>query len=443
MKDRAVERIVVPSSPLRFRSLRVWLSVLFRSLVAATLIAVLLALLFTPSAGAATWLISPDGTGDFPTIQAALDAAVDEDEVVLASGTFTGTGNYDLTFHGRKVVLRSETGQPADAVIDCQHHGRAFRFLDGETRNTRVEGITITNAYLYEGSPGGGAVLCQNSSPTFRACSFTECTCPVGGAFSISGGGPRIEHCTFYRMGNVVGTGCTGGAISVWYSALEVADCSFRLCVSSDGGVFYSIGSTIRVDRSVLEYNVGDGSAIWADGTTLYLTNSTLNHNLLSEIHLGYYGSALYADHSIIAFGDHAAVLCDGSSSATLSCCDVFGHPGGDWVGCLEGQDHAGGNLALDPLFCGGSDASLALRPDSPCAAENNAECGQIGALGVDCAISGPSGACCLSNGTCRITGTDGCPGVWMGAGIECNPNPCESTATETTSWGRIKAGWR
>lgn len=442
MKDRAVEPIVVPSSPLRFRSLCVWLSVLFRSLVTAPLIVVLLPLFLTPSADAAPWLIRPDGTGDFPTIQAALDAAVDEDEVVLASGTFTGTGNYDLTFHGRKVVLRSETGQPADAVIDCGQHGRAFRFVNGETRDTRVEGITITNAYEHENSPGGGAVLCQNSSPTFRSCAFTECTCPVGGAFGISGGGPRIEHCTFYRMGNVVGTGCTGGAISVWYSTLEVADCSFRLCVSSDGGVFYSVGSTIFVDRSLLEYNVGHGSAFWGDGTTLYLRNSTVYYSSLSQIYLGG-GSALYADHSIIASGNDVAVSCDGGSSAMLSCCDVFGHLGGDWIGCLEGQEQAGGNLGLDPLFCSGSTASRALRPDSPCAAENNAACGQIGALGVGCAIPGPAGACCLSDGTCRITGADGCPGIWMGVGIGCNPNPCESTATETTSWGRIKAGWR
>ncbi|MCK4414565.1 MAG: hypothetical protein KAY32_13585 [Candidatus Eisenbacteria sp.] len=49
------------------------------------------------AAGAETYLVLPDGTGDFPTIQAAIDAALDGDEILLADGTFTGDGNRDLT----------------------------------------------------------------------------------------------------------------------------------------------------------------------------------------------------------------------------------------------------------------------------------------------------------------------------------------------------------
>jgi len=41
---------------------------------------------------ATSYLIKPDGSGDFPTIQAALDAAFYNDIIELANGVFTGPG---------------------------------------------------------------------------------------------------------------------------------------------------------------------------------------------------------------------------------------------------------------------------------------------------------------------------------------------------------------
>jgi predicted outer membrane repeat protein len=80
------------------------------------------------------------------------------------------------------------------------------------------------------------------------------------------------------------------------------------------------------------------------------------------------------------------AVTC-WDSDATLSCCDVYGNAGGDWVGCLEDQYGIDGNICEDPLFCSGAnpDEPYTLRDDSPCAAGNNPSCGQIGAWGVGC----------------------------------------------------------
>ncbi len=38
--------------------------------------------------------------GDYPTIQAGIDAAVNGDEVVVADGIYTGEGNRDIDFGG-------------------------------------------------------------------------------------------------------------------------------------------------------------------------------------------------------------------------------------------------------------------------------------------------------------------------------------------------------
>ena len=69
------------------------------------------------TARAADYLVHPDGTGDFPTIQAALDAAGQGDVIELADGTFTGDGNRDIDYLGKAITVRSENG-PENCIID-------------------------------------------------------------------------------------------------------------------------------------------------------------------------------------------------------------------------------------------------------------------------------------------------------------------------------------
>jgi len=79
-----------------------------------------------------TWQVNPDGTGDAPTIAAAIDSVADADIIQLADGVYTGDGNRDLTNQEKAIVIVSQSGYPAACVIDCQgsanenHHGIAF-----------------------------------------------------------------------------------------------------------------------------------------------------------------------------------------------------------------------------------------------------------------------------------------------------------------------------
>ena len=57
--------------------------------------------------------------GDFPTIQAGMDAAMNGDEVVVADGIYTGDGNRDLDFGGKLITVRSANG-PDNCIIDCE-----------------------------------------------------------------------------------------------------------------------------------------------------------------------------------------------------------------------------------------------------------------------------------------------------------------------------------
>ncbi len=72
-------------------------------------------------AEAEVWVVHPDGTGDVPTIQEAVNQlAYSGDIIELTDGVYTGFGNRDLHNMGKSFLIRSQSGNPADCVIDLQ-----------------------------------------------------------------------------------------------------------------------------------------------------------------------------------------------------------------------------------------------------------------------------------------------------------------------------------
>ncbi|MBU1495133.1 MAG: right-handed parallel beta-helix repeat-containing protein, partial [Actinobacteria bacterium] len=139
-------------------------------------------------AHAATHLVKPDGTGDYPTIQAAIDAAADGDSIELANGTFAGSGNRDIHVYPMALTIRSQSGLADSCIIDCGGNF-AFWFQTGIGHDTIVENLTVTC-----GNSEGGAMRCGSSSPWIRGCVFrlnTGCTIRSGGDSLL------VEKCTF------------------------------------------------------------------------------------------------------------------------------------------------------------------------------------------------------------------------------------------------------
>jgi hypothetical protein len=92
-------------------------------------------------------------------------------------------------------------------------------------------------------------------------------------------------------------------------------------------------------------------------------------------------------ENCIVSFGvGGAGVACQSGGVPSLSCCDVFGNPGGDWIDCIEDQFGFGGNTSADPFFCDPENGDFMLAADSPCGPGFNPECGLIGASPVGCA---------------------------------------------------------
>ncbi|MBK8167842.1 MAG: hypothetical protein IPK64_18000 [bacterium] len=143
---------------------------------------------------ARTWHLQPDGTGDAPTIAAAINSSVAGDVVELACGTYHEEG----MFVRSGITIRSETGQPECVTIEgrqpVNRPATIFNSL-GSDDTTLLEGLTITgglaNDYFW-GVVGGGLVISSGSSLVVKKCNI------VGNVARGTGGVLIIQsHPTF------------------------------------------------------------------------------------------------------------------------------------------------------------------------------------------------------------------------------------------------------
>ncbi|MCK4306220.1 MAG: hypothetical protein KAY24_18410, partial [Candidatus Eisenbacteria sp.] len=384
----------------------------------STLGLILLAVIvFHQGASAETYLVAPDGSGDFPSIQEAIDAVENGDIIELTNGIFQGPGNRSIDYHGKAITIRSQHGYPTACVIDLQgNHG--FRFQSGEGTASTLQGVTITNGYRYD---GGGAIYCTSSSPHIRNCHFysNEGYTGGGGIFCDYGACPVVEDCDFLHNHSVLG----GGVCCFINSSPELTNCTFRYnSAIRGGGVTCYDSSAPTLTACVFSGNEAGqrGGAVhcelncspvfmqctfFANSSFLYggiycnnlscpaLINCTFWNNrgtVCGGVYCGLYSSATL-ENTIIAFSaEGSAIYCEERGGPTLSCCDVYGNAGGDWVGCIAAQYGVDGNICEDPLFCDLLHPvipDLRLHSDSPCApfSPPNPECNLIGAWPVGC----------------------------------------------------------
>jgi len=134
-----------------------------------------------------------NGSLDHPydSIAEAIAAAADGMLVVVLDGTYTGLGNRDLSFNGKKIEVRSQNG-PSRCVIDCGGAGRAFIFDSGESSDSVLRGLTITG-----GSAGkGGGVYCNGASPIIRNNVIAGNSAQLGGGIALENSSAQIKFNT-------------------------------------------------------------------------------------------------------------------------------------------------------------------------------------------------------------------------------------------------------
>jgi len=144
-------------------------------------IIILLSLWFSSSIAASVLNVP----ADFSTIQSGIDAAIDDDTIMVSPGTYTGRGNKNLRFLDKSIIVMSQEG-PELTVIDCEGDGGGAD-LSGNVEEYVLQGFTITNARYDDHLCG--AIYCRSGRPLVRDCILIDNIVP-----DLWGGGLHIRY---------------------------------------------------------------------------------------------------------------------------------------------------------------------------------------------------------------------------------------------------------
>ncbi|MCK4658637.1 MAG: right-handed parallel beta-helix repeat-containing protein [Phycisphaerae bacterium] len=279
--------------------------------------------------------------GPKATIQNAIDAVslYENDEIEVADGTYTGSGNKNLNFRGKVLTLRSANG-PDTCTIDCENDGRAFYFHRLETATSVVDGFTLTNG---SADSGGGVYCYGSSSPTIANCTITGNTANYdgGGIYCDDSSNPTIANCTI--TGNTVsGAYAKGGGICCYDSSNPtIANCTITGNVASGsnanggGGICCYDSSNPTITNCTITGNTADdddggGGGIYCwNSSNPTITNCTITGNTASG-----------------AYANGGGIYCRDSSNPTITNCAITGNTasgsnahGGGGICCYDSSN--------------------------------------------------------------------------------------------------------
>ena len=216
-----------------------------------TSIVTLLALMAPGLANAASYTVDRYGTGDYTTIQAAINASADGDIITVKAATYK---EY-IDFKGKKITVKSEKGAASTIIDTATTATYSVTFSNSETSAAVLQGFTLKNAsrngiYIKNASPtlkdisvksmgsstsynGSGAYI-DGGSPSFTDSEFSANVGYYGGHVYVTGSGSP----TFNNTDFTSGYGYYGGGIYVNSGSADIEDSSI------DGNnAYYHAGS--------------------------------------------------------------------------------------------------------------------------------------------------------------------------------------------------------
>ncbi len=211
--------------------------------------------------------------GDYSTIQGAIDAAVDGDNVLVQPGTY----HENINFNGKSILVISSDGADA-TIIDGNQSGSVVTFTSGEGENSRLEGFTITNGSGNNDTEGGG-IYCTESSPSIVNCQIIgNSVTSSGGGIYLSASSPKIDRCIV--SGNT-SAASSGGLRLDNSSSPVITDCVVTgNSAQHGGGMSIYSGSSPWLINCTFSGNYasiqGGGLYVHGSGTNPIMVNSIL-----------------------------------------------------------------------------------------------------------------------------------------------------------------------
>jgi hypothetical protein len=326
---------------------------------------------------AATFYVSPSGkdtnTGTvlaqpLKSIQTAINKAASGDTIVLEDGTYTGTGDVDLTVTNKALTIASQNG-PSKTVINCaatsgqQHTGFIFNGSGTSSTASKLQGILIENGYLVNGylTGDGGAVSCLKTTLSVVNCSFNHNTANGGGAFyNDNQSSVTFSNCAFNGNSDngAGGVSSNAGGVNLFLS------CVFTANNSSDGAITNSYGS-LTVTRCTFTGNTTDANGVISSNGTDHISGCNFTSNSASSgtSCIFKYGGQLTVDSSIFsgnkAPANAGAAIYSNSSSTVLVRNSIFSQNSALRGGAIY-NDSGSTTTVEDCSFAGNSAANAA-----------------------------------------------------------------------------------
>ena len=300
---------------------------------------------------------------EYPTIQAALDAAANTgDEIIVAPGTYPEA----INFVGKAVYLHSADGPAVTTINATGLNTSVVTCASREGAGTVLEGFTITGGRGtpegWYGDTYGGGMYNSGSNPTVTNCTFTWNGCEYGGGMYNNGGSPTVTNCIF--CGNWAA--CDGAGMNNQASAPTVSKCvfSWNRAASVGGGMINADSNPAVTHCTFIGNSAGDvwgtdgyGGGMYNSGGNPRVTHCTFSRNDVCGPYWAE-GGGIY----------------NSAGSPTVTNCILWDDVGGEISGnadvtysAVQGGYAGMGNINGDPLFADPENGDFHLQAGSPC----------------------------------------------------------------------------